>query len=87
MKGSKKVQSILFKELKKEYDTFKKHMSETLSKPFKSELVSKEEQKERNKSCMMCDRLFAPTFSCKECGCFMKIKTWIKEEKCPLDKW
>jgi|TARA_R100001530_G_scaffold9647_2_gene9739 hypothetical protein len=24
---------------------------------------------------------------CKECGCFMKIKTKIPTMKCPLDKW
>lgn len=24
---------------------------------------------------------------CKECGCFMKIKTKIKSSECPLKNW
>ena len=24
---------------------------------------------------------------CKQCGCFMKLKTKIKAAKCPIDKW
>lgn len=37
--------------------------------------------------CNGCDRLFKPTKSCKECGCFMALKTWIKDAHCPLNKW
>lgn len=37
--------------------------------------------------CTDCDRLFEPTFTCKECGCFMKVKTKLKSAKCPLGKW
>lgn len=37
--------------------------------------------------CLECDRLFLPTRQCKECGCFMKIKTRMKSQHCPLDKW
>lgn len=36
--------------------------------------------------CKKCDRL--DRFKrCKECGCFMVIKTKIKTAKCPLKKW
>jgi len=24
---------------------------------------------------------------CKECGCVIRLKSLIKSEKCPLDKW
>ena len=24
---------------------------------------------------------------CKQCGCFMKLKTKIKAAKCPIGKW
>jgi len=37
--------------------------------------------------CASCDRLFKPTYTCKECGCFMKIKTSLKSAECPLGKW
>ena len=41
----------------------------------------------REKICAGCDRLFKPTWTCKECGCFMKIKVRIAAQHCPLDKW
>jgi len=37
--------------------------------------------------CSDCDRLLKTTHTCKECGCFMKAKTWLKSAKCPLGKW
>lgn len=37
--------------------------------------------------CNGCDRLFKPTKSCKECGCFMALKTWIEVSVCPIGKW
>jgi hypothetical protein len=37
--------------------------------------------------CADCDRLFKPTFTCKECGCFMKVKARIASQHCPIHKW
>jgi hypothetical protein len=37
--------------------------------------------------CRGCERLFAPTMTCKECGCFMAAKTWLAKATCPLGKW
>ena len=40
--------------------------------------------------CKECDRLFKPTRTCKECGCFMAVKTWLKDATCALHdnpKW
>lgn len=42
---------------------------------------------ERASICNNCDRLFKPTWTCRECGCFMKIKTKIFSAHCPLHKW
>ena len=42
---------------------------------------------ERFNICQACDRWKASTRQCKECGCFMDIKTKIKGSKCPLGKW
>lgn len=41
----------------------------------------------RYKDCLGCERLFKPTRTCKECGCFMAIKTWLTEAHCPLGIW
>jgi hypothetical protein len=42
---------------------------------------------DRYKTCLGCERLFKPTRTCKECGCFMSLKTWLKHAECPLGKW
>jgi hypothetical protein len=42
---------------------------------------------ERAKVCASCERLFSPTWTCKECGCFMKVKTRVASASCPLGKW
>ena len=26
-------------------------------------------------------------YKCKECGCFMNRKTWLKDASCPIGKW
>lgn len=51
------------------------------------QIVDKKISDQRIKTCSECPRLFKPTFTCKECGCFMKIKTKFKQAKCPLGKW
>lgn len=49
--------------------------------------IDKETRDARYNVCLDCDRLFRPTRTCKECGCFMSLKTWLKEAHCPLGKW
>jgi len=49
--------------------------------------TTQEIRNERLDICKGCDRLFKPTRTCKECGCFMAAKTWLKESRCPLGKW
>jgi len=41
----------------------------------------------RYEICESCPRFFKITKQCKECGCFMAIKTKLKEAVCPLGKW
>ncbi len=50
-------------------------------------LAPRELTEKRLKICSECPRLFKPTYTCKECGCFMKIKTKILGASCPLGKW
>jgi rRNA maturation endonuclease Nob1 len=42
---------------------------------------------ERWEICKACPRFFAPTGQCKECGCFMRIKTRLPDATCPIGKW
>jgi hypothetical protein len=49
--------------------------------------TTKEIRNERFNICKACPRLFKPTRTCKECGCFMAAKTWLKEASCPIGKW
>jgi len=44
-------------------------------------------QKERYDICLSCEKLYKPTSTCKICGCFMQVKTWLPGEACPLGKW
>jgi hypothetical protein len=37
--------------------------------------------------CKTCPELFTLTNTCKQCGCFMSIKTRIYSASCPLGKW
>jgi hypothetical protein len=41
----------------------------------------------RYEICEVCPRFFKITKQCKECGCFMAIKTKLREAVCPLGKW
>lgn len=50
-------------------------------------LASSEVAADRTAVCGGCDRLFKPTWTCKECGCFMKIKVRVAGQHCPLHKW
>lgn len=52
-----------------------------------TEYVSKEEAESRLDICRGCPRLIKNTQQCKECGCFMNLKTKLKLAECPLHKW
>lgn len=49
--------------------------------------TTKEIKQERYDTCLGCKRLFMPTRTCRECNCFMSMKTWLKHASCPLGKW
>ena len=49
--------------------------------------VSEGVQQARYDICQGCEKLYKPTDTCKMCGCFMKVKTWLPAQECPLQKW
>lgn len=52
-----------------------------------TQYVSDDSAAERLAICEECPRLTPVTYQCKECGCFMKIKTKLEQATCPLGKW
>ena len=42
---------------------------------------------ERYAICKECPKLIKITRTCTACGCFMAMKTWLKDAECPIDKW
>jgi len=49
--------------------------------------VLKEVADRRLSICRGCEKFFAPTTTCTECGCFMIAKVRMSLGNCPLDKW
>ena len=57
------------------------------SQYFRKRKITEEEIKSRLDTCNDCDRLIKTVNVCKECGCFMNIKTKFLIASCPLNKW
>jgi hypothetical protein len=49
--------------------------------------VEESVQIERYSVCLECPELISLTKQCKQCGCFMNIKTKLNNATCPLGKW
>lgn len=49
--------------------------------------LSDDDAKKRYSICLDCDRFLKVTNQCKECGCFMSIKTRLATASCPIGKW
>lgn len=43
--------------------------------------------KVRYEICKNCEKFFKPTRQCRECMCFMNVKTKVHDASCPLGKW
>lgn len=52
-----------------------------------TEYAGKELSEKRYSTCQQCDRFFNLTKQCKECGCFMALKTKLMRAQCPLGRW
>lgn len=55
--------------------------------PYVAEKADKETAAKRYSICLECPELTEHTHQCKQCMCFMKIKTTISHASCPLKKW
>jgi len=43
--------------------------------------------KKRYEICLTCPELIDLTKQCRQCGCFMVLKTKLRTAVCPLKKW
>lgn len=53
-------------------------------------LATEEVKKERLAICKNCEHYSVAANllkMCDQCGCILQWKTWIKDIKCPKDKW
>lgn len=46
-----------------------------------------EDSNSRLDICKSCPELITVVNQCKQCGCFMNIKTKLESARCPLGKW
>lgn len=51
------------------------------------ENVSDTERDRRYDLCLDCPEFIRLTKQCKQCGCFMNLKTRLSNAECPLGKW
>jgi hypothetical protein len=52
-----------------------------------TEYALEEEADRRYDICKGCPELIDLTKQCKQCGCFMVMKTKLQHATCPLNKW
>jgi len=51
------------------------------------ERVTENVAEQRYSICLGCPELLKLTKQCKKCGCFMSVKTRLKNANCPIGKW
>lgn len=76
--------------MKSKWEQYKEKMGTT--RPWdmlnpNTEYVSEEISNSRYSICLECPELLSITKQCKQCGCFMAMKTKLLEATCPLKKW
>ncbi len=49
--------------------------------------ADKDIQEERFSICKDCEHFISETSRCKQCGCFMNLKTTLLGATCPVGKW
>jgi hypothetical protein len=49
--------------------------------------IQESDAKKRMEICRACPELIQITSQCKQCGCFMELKTTFEAAKCPIGKW
>ena len=73
------------------WEKFKKGLIEEKISPLdllnKENYIDEQTSKDRFNICNSCEKFIKLTHQCKECGCFMQLKTKLIKASCPLGKW
>ena len=64
-----------------------KSVTKTVERALPDIIVDEKVREERLAICTSCEKFRLKTRTCKVCGCFMDVKTWMPRQKCPMDKW
>lgn len=67
------------------YDSDEYQWNDPLQKRYDTILIEGSKREERVKICRACEQL--SNLFCKQCKCFMPVKTWVANTTCPLNKW
>lgn len=72
------------------WDRYKKNLGS--SRPWHlldptAKIVEDEKYSSRMSICESCPKFIKATKQCKECGCFMNVKSRLEHAECPLGKW
>ena len=49
--------------------------------------ISDADKEKRLSICKSCEFYDAGQERCSRCGCYLKVKTYLKAEKCPVGRW
>jgi len=74
---------------KNRWEEYKEKNGVTVFDMFKDDIEKASEQVKnaRYETCLSCPELIHLTKQCKQCGCFMVLKTTLESAKCPIGKW
>jgi len=74
---------------KNRWEEYKEKNGVTVFDMFKenTDKASSELRDSRYLTCLSCPQLIHLTKQCKQCGCFMVLKTTLQAAKCPIGKW
>ena len=77
----------MLNKLKERLEVLRNKTEELAAEVFLEYKVPDHIQQERYSVCQSCEHLYRPTDTCKKCGCFMQVKTWMPNQSCPIKKW
>ena len=88
------AEQALIVEQAKQMNDAKNHMSDEVAANVtpldllnSKNYTTKDVRNSRYETCKQCPEFFNPIKMCKECGCSMPMKTWLKNATCPIGKW
>lgn len=77
----------MFDKLKNKMQALQKIAEEKAVEKLLVDKVHPDVQLERISICRSCEKFYKVTAQCRLCGCFMNVKSWMPDQRCPVNKW